>query len=89
MKSRSGGIVGYNLQTGVDVKHHLITVREVINAGSDRRQLTRMAEQAKAARQADSLNGFADAGYYNGDELRSCEDHDIVAYVPHSETSHN
>ena len=29
MKSRGGGIVGYNLQTAVDVKHHLITVHEV------------------------------------------------------------
>ena len=89
MKSRGGGIVGYNLQTAVDVKHHLITVHEVTNVGSDRQQLTRMAKQAKVALQTEDLTGFADAGYYNGDELRSCEDHSITAYVPHSATSHN
>ncbi len=89
MKSRGGGIVGYNLQTAVDVKHHLITVHEVTNVGSDRRQLTRMAKQAKVALQTRSLNVIADAGYYNGDELQSCEEHNITAYVPHPATSHN
>ena len=89
MKSRGGGIVGYNLQTAVDVKHHLITVHEVTNVGSDRRQLTKIAKQAKAALQIKDLKVIADAGYYNGDELRSCEDHNITAYVPHSATSHN
>jgi hypothetical protein len=89
MKSRGGGIVGYNVQTAVDVDHHLITVHEVTNVGSDRRQLTRMGKQAKTELQAESLTVLADAGYYNGDELRSCEDHNITAYVPHSATSHN
>ena len=89
MKSRGGGVVGYNLQTAVDVKHHLITVHEVTNVGSDRRQLSKMAKQAKVALQTEDLKVIADAGYYNGDELRSCEDHNITAYVPHSATSHN
>jgi transposase len=89
MKSRGGGIVGYNLQTAVDVDHHLIVSHEVTNVGSDRRQLTKMAKQAKAALQTKDLTVFADAGYYNGDELQSCEEHSITAYVPHSATSHN
>ncbi len=89
MKSRGGGIVGYNLQTAVDVDHHLIVTHEVTNVGSDRRQLTRMAKQAKAELQAESVTVLADAGYYNGDELQSCEDHNITVYVPHSATSHN
>ena len=89
MKSRGGGIVGYNLQTAVDTDHHLIALHEVTNVGSDRRQLSRMSQQAKAELQVDSLTVLADEGYYNGDELQSCEDHDIVAYVPHSSTSHN
>jgi transposase len=89
MKSRGGGIVGYNLQTAVDVDHHLIVAHEVTNVGSDRRQLTRMAKSAKAVTQTDSLNVLADRGYYNGDELKSCEDNNIAAYVPNSVTSHN
>ena len=89
MKSRGGGIVGYNLQTAVDVDHHLIAVHEVTNVGSDRSQLSRMAKQVKAELQTQSLTVLADAGYYNGNELQSCEDHNIVAYVPHPATSHN
>jgi len=89
MKSRGGGIVGYNVQTAVDTDHHLIVTHEVTNVGSDRRQLTRMAQQARAELEADHITVLADEGYYNGDELRACEDNNITAYVPHSSTSHN
>ena len=89
MKSRGGGIVGYNVQTAVDVDHHLIVSHDVTNAGSDRRQLTRMSQQAKATLRTDRLTVLADRGYYNGDELRSCEENNITAYVPNSVTSHN
>jgi len=66
MKHRGSGIVGYNLQTAVDVDHHLIVAHEVTNAISDRRQLTRMAQQAKTALQTDSIHVLADRGYYSG-----------------------
>ena len=49
MKKRDGGIVGYNVQTAVDAKHHLIVAHEVVSAGINREQLTPMAEQARAA----------------------------------------
>ena len=39
--------------------------------------------------QGNHVNVLADRGYYNGDELRSCEDQNITAYVPNSATSHN
>jgi len=39
MKTRGTGIVGYNVQTAVDAKHHLIVAHEVTNIGSDRDQL--------------------------------------------------
>jgi hypothetical protein len=89
MRHRGSGIVGYNLQTAVDVDHHLIVAHEVTNALSDRRQLTRMAQQAKTALQTDPLNVLADRGYCSGQELRSCEDSNITAYVPNSATSNN
>ena len=89
MRHRGSGIVGYNLQTAVDVDHHLIVAHEVTNALSDRRQLTRMAQQAKTALQTDSLNVLADRGYYSGQELRACEQNNIVTYVPNSATSNN
>jgi transposase len=48
MKTRGEGIVGYNVQTAVDTKHHLIVAQEVTNVGVDRDQLANMAEQARA-----------------------------------------
>ena len=45
---RGSGMVGYNVQTAVDAKHHLIVAHEVTNQGHDRHQLANMAKQAKA-----------------------------------------
>ena len=89
MKSRGGGIVGYNLQTVVDTEHHLIVSHEVTNIGSDRRQLTRMTKPAKALLQANRINVLADRGYYNGEELPSCKNHNITTYLPKTATSSN
>ena len=41
---RGTGIVGYNVQTAVDTKHHLIVTHEVTNVGHDRTQLADMAD---------------------------------------------
>src|SRR6266436_4347619 len=38
---RGSGLVGYNVQSAVDTKHHLIVAHEVTNVGSDRSQLSR------------------------------------------------
>jgi hypothetical protein len=40
---RGTGTVGYNVQTAVDDKHHLIIAHEVTNVGNDRGQLSNMA----------------------------------------------
>jgi transposase len=45
MMTRGSGIVGYNVQTAVDAKHHLIVEHEVTNIGNDRDQLSRMARR--------------------------------------------
>ena len=36
-----------------------------------------------------TLTVVADKGYYNGEELRECEQNDIVAYVAKPKTSPN
>lgn len=90
MKTRGEGIVGYNVQTAVDVGSHLIVTHEVINIGVDRRQLSPMAKQAKSVVQPDSsqpLRVIADQGYYRSEELQACEQAGITAYVPKSDTS--
>jgi transposase len=89
MNARGSGIVGYNVQAAVDTQHHLIVEHEVTNKGSDRRQLTRMAEQARTAIGTETLSVVADRGYYRAEELRACEQAGITAYVPKPETSAN
>jgi hypothetical protein len=70
---RGSGIVGYNVQTAVDTKNHLIVCHEVTNVGHDRSQLSHMAEQAKSALDAETLDVVADRGYYSGEEIVACE----------------
>ena len=89
MNARGGGLVGYNVQTAVDAKHHLIVAHEVTNVGSDRHQLSKMAGQARAAMGTDTLEAVADRGYYEVDELYACEQAGITAYVPRPLTSVN
>lgn len=74
-------IAGYNVQSVVDDKHMLIVESEVVNT-SDAGHLHAMAKAAKDALEATSLEALADAGYYNSEDLKACEDDGIVAYVP-------
>src|ERR1700678_2402745 len=53
---RGSGMVGYNVQSAVDTKHHLIVAHEVTNIGTDRNQLSNMAEQARTGMGASTLD---------------------------------
>jgi transposase len=85
---RGTGIVGYNVQTAVDTKHHLIVAHEVTNVGHDRTQLADMATQAKEAVGRD-ITALADRGYFKGEEILRCADNGIVPLVPKPQTSNN
>ena len=87
MKAGGGSIVGYNVQTAVDSKHHLIAAHEVTNAPSDRSQLASMAGQAKTALDAKTLTVIADPGYYKGEEILNCYKAGIKALVAKVDTS--
>ncbi len=87
MKARGTGIVGYNVQTAVDVEHHMIVAHEVTNAGSDRHQLHPMAQHAKEAIGAETLEVVADRGYLTSEELLACEQSQITTYLPKPQTS--
>jgi transposase len=89
MKNRDGGIVGYNVQTAVDAKHHLIVAHEVVTTGIDREQLTPMAEQARAATGIDELTVVADRGYFKSEQIRQCDKAGITPLVPKSMTSNS
>ena len=84
---RGSGMVGYNVQTAVDTKHHLIVAHEVTNQGHDRHQLHNMAQQAKVAIETDELDVVADRGYFKGEEILACDESGITTYMPRPQTS--
>jgi transposase len=86
-QAKGSGLVGYNVQTAVDAKHHLIVTHEVTNIGNDRAQLSKMAQAAREAMGHKKLQAFADRGYFNGQEIKSCEDAGIATFVPKPMTS--
>lgn len=87
MKTRGTGIVGYNVQTAVDTKHHLIVAHEVTNVGIDRDQLTSMAKKARTAMGVQDLTAIADRGYFKSEEILACHEAGITALVPKCKTS--
>jgi transposase len=89
MKSRDGGIVGYNVQVAVDAQHHLIVAHEVITEGIDRDQLAPMAEQAREATGIKDLTVVADRGYFKGEQILKCDQTQITPIVPKTLTSNN
>jgi transposase len=84
---RNTGIVGYNVQAAVDTQHHLIVAHEVTNVGTDRGQLSTMAEQARTEMAVATLDVVADRGYYEGEEIRACEEAGITVTLPKPLTS--
>ena len=81
------GIVGYNVQIAVDTQHHLIVAHEVTNVGTDRHQLANMAAQAREEMAVETLRCVADRGYYEGEEIRACEEAGIAVTLPKPMTS--
>ena len=81
------GMVGYNVQTAVDTHHHLILAHEVTNVGHDRGQPSGMANSARDAMGAEELTVLADRGYFDGEQIRACEQACIRAFVPKPLTS--
>jgi len=83
---RGSRMVAYNVQSAVDTTNHLIVAHEVTNVGTDRSQLARMAQAAKAALHSDNLDAVADRGYFKGEEILACEQAGIAATLPKPQT---
>jgi hypothetical protein len=75
------------MQIAVDTQHHLIVAHEVTNVGSDRNQLSNIAEQARTENRAETLDVVADRGYYDGKEIMTCEEAGITVMLPKPMTS--
>ena len=86
---RGTGIVGYNVQTAVDTKHHLIVAHEVTNIGHDRTQLFSMAKQARSAMGTEELTALADRGYFKSEEILDCDHAGMTPLVPKPLTSNS
>jgi transposase len=86
-QSHSAYTVGYNVQNAVDIEHHLIVTHEVTNVGIDKGHLGSMAERARDALDAETIEAFADRGYFKSEEIAACEEAGIVTYVPRPLTS--
>jgi hypothetical protein len=90
MKTRSiGRTVGYNVQTAVDTKHHLIVAHYVTNSVSDRNELVSIGKHAQEAMGQKNITVLADKGYYSGDEVKASQDAGMTPVVPKVQTSAN
>jgi transposase len=86
--SRLGSaLVGYNVQTAVDARHHLIVAHEVTNIASDRAQLSKMTLAARESMGKRMLHAIADRGYFSGAQIKDCEDAGVAMYIPKPMTS--
>src|SRR5260370_1919068 len=70
---RGSGMVGSNVQSAVDTKHHLIVAHEVPNPRPDRTQLSPMSERARAAIRSETIEPVADRGYHSAAQILTCE----------------
>jgi len=87
---RGTGMVGYNVQTAVDTRHHLIVAHEVTNLGHDRTMLREMATRAREViGEEKKTTVIADRGYFSGEQVRACEQDGIATLVPKPQTSGN
>ena len=90
MRTTSGQLPAYNVQTAVDAEHALIVAQQVTTEANDQRSLLPMAEAAKEALGGPaSLNVVADGGYSNGEQAEACETKGIVPHVPANRAVNN
>lgn len=85
--SKQPRVVGYNVQSVVETKHHLIVAHEVTNHGYDRDALSMMARAAKEVMAKETIEAVADKGYYSGEEIVAAEQAGIAVTVPKPNTS--
>jgi transposase len=81
--------VSYNVQIVVDHKHKLVIAHEVTNEVTDQGQLFTMAQKGKELLGVETLEVVADRGYYNGEEVKACEQSGMTVYVPKPNNSSN
>jgi hypothetical protein len=79
-------MVSYNVQATVDTTNHLIVAHEVTNIGTDRSQLSGMAEPAHTKIGSEQIDVVADRGYYEGGQIKARGDAGITVTLPKTMT---
>jgi transposase len=84
MKTPSGKVPAYNVQTAVDAEHGLIVTQQVSDEATDKRSLQPMAEAAQAAvgKGEQPMHVVADKGYSHAEQAEACEQQGILVHVP-------
>lgn len=83
------GKVGYNVQTAVDSKHHLIVDVDVVQSAVDQDQLYRIARRSQRQLRENKHRVLADAGYSSGRQFKRCQAHGLTPYVPVNRSINN
>jgi len=73
--------VGYNIQTIVDDKHHLIVDFDVTDCSADSGNLQNMSERAMEVMGVETLTNLADTGYYDSADIAACEQNSVTCLV--------
>lgn len=82
MRTGKGGVVGYNVQIAVDVKHSLIAEQQVYNNLNDFGLLAQTAVAARENLAVEGIDAVADKGYYKIDDIEACEACGVTPHVP-------
>jgi hypothetical protein len=83
LRKRGFGTVGYNVQNAVDSKHHLIVASEVTQKSNDLGLLSKTLEEVEAVLgPPNNTTILADKGYYEGYDIKRCEDAGYQPCVP-------
>lgn len=77
--------VGYNVQIAVDAKHKLIAEQQVHAKVTDLGLLAKTAEAACDTLGVERIDAVADKGYFQIEDIETCEAAGIDAYVPKPE----
>lgn len=77
----------YNVQTVADSKYNLIVDFEVTTCPNDSGALPEMTEKAKELLGVDEISVVADKGYYDGKDIKTCEENGTTCYVPAVKTA--
>ena len=81
MKENNGFSVGYNAQTAVDAKSHLIAGFKMTNSPTDHGLLTEVAKEVKEDMGVEILETTADKGYQDPEDMAAALENGIIPNV--------